>query len=490
MARVRRKSAFVCESCGTEHPKWEGRCPSCGEWNSLVEVRQDGAGRHGSGWVGTASRPAQELAQVSTEDLPRLQVSSGEMGRVLGGGIVPGSLALVAGDPGIGKSTILLRLAADTARSTGTTLYVSGEESATQVRMRADRLGLSGQGLLLLESTELDEVLSNLEEIKPVLAVVDSVQTIYDPSLDSAAGSVAQVRECTRSLMAWAKSRNVPVVLTGHVTKGGDIAGPRVLEHMVDVVLYMEGDPISSWRLLRAVKNRFGSTNEVGVFEMTSSGLVDVEDPSKAFLSERRDGAVGSVIVSTMEGSRPMLVEVQALTSPSVLPTPRRVATGIDVNRLLLVCAVLTRRVGMPLGTEDIVVNVTGGIRISEPAADLGVALAIASSLRNAPVDGKLAVVGEVGLTGEVRGVPQLERRVAEAARLGLGRCLVPGRSAEEAGRLGGSEAIPVATVAEALRAAIPRRRSRAPRRGDAQRKENWDIEPDGLARELEDPSP
>jgi DNA repair protein RadA/Sms len=328
--------------------------------------------------------------------------------------------------------------------------------------MRADRIGISGQDLYVLPATDLGEVLSRLDEQSPTLAVVDSIQTIYQDSLSSEPGSVAQIRECTRGLMDWAKNRGVPIVLSGHVTKGGDIAGPRVLEHMVDVVLYMEGDPVSSWRLLRTTKNRFGSTNEVGVFEMTGGGLIDVEDPSKAFLSGRRGGAVGSIIVSTLEGTRPLLVEIQALTSPSVLPTPRRVATGIDFNRLLLVCAVLSRRVGMPLSNQDIIVNVTGGLRIGEPAADLGLALAIASSLRDVPLDPAVAAIGEVGLSGEVRMVPQLERRVREVRRLGLKRCLVPGDAGNEVGSQDGLEAIPVLSLAEAVSASIPRQRRRS----------------------------
>ena len=384
---------------------------------------------------------------------------------MLGGGIVPGSLILIAGDPGIGKSTLLLRLAADVSSTRGKTLYVTGEESAAQVKMRADRIGVSGQDLYVLPATHMDEVMGRLDEQSPALAVVDSIQTLYQDSISSEPGSVAQIRECTRVLMEWAKSRNVPIILSGHVTKGGDIAGPRVLEHMVDVVLYMEGDPVSSWRLLRTNKNRFGSTNEVGVFEMTGGGLIDVEDPSEAFVSGRRGGAIGSVIVSTLEGSRPLLVEIQALTNPSALPTPRRVATGLDFNRLLLVCAVLTRRVGMPLSNQDIIVNVTGGLRLTEPAADLGLALAIASSLRDAPLDLEVAAIGEVGLSGEIRRVPQLERRVQEVGRLGLKRCLVPGNAGDDAGTQDGLETIPVLSLAEAVSSCIPRQRGRSDRK-------------------------
>lgn len=424
MAKTRK--AYVCDSCGNESPKWEGRCPACGEWNTLGEVPvESGSGRQ-KGWSISPATPPLELSEVSTEHLPRLPASSEELNRVLGGGVVPGSVTLVAGDPGIGKSTLLLRLASDIAGAGGKVLYITGEESMAQVKMRADRLSIPGQGLFLLQSTALGQVMQYLDDSRPSLAIIDSIQTLYDDSLPSGAGSVAQIRECTRALTEWAKTNGVPVVLTGHVTKGGEIAGPRVLEHMVDVVLYLEGDPLSSWRLLRTIKNRFGATNEVGVFSMEEQGLVDVRDPSRAFLSERRSGAIGSVVVATLEGTRPLLVEVQALTSPSMLPAPRRVATGVDLNRLLLVCAVLTRRARMSLADQDVIVNVTGGLKIGEPAADLGMALAIASSLRNTPVASDLAAIGELGLSGELRAVPQLPRRVAEAGRLGLARCLVP----------------------------------------------------------------
>ena len=467
MAKSRAKTIFVCDSCGNESPKWEGRCPSCGEWNTLVEHRPErGEARNGS-WAGVGALPAQELSQVAIEGQPRLQLASGEVARVLGGGIVPGSVIVVAGDPGIGKSTLLLSVAADIATTVGQTLYVTGEESIAQVKMRANRLGVSGRRLILLQTTALDEVMSHLDKLRPVLGVVDSIQTVYDSSLASTAGSVAQIRQCTSTLMGWAKAKGVPLILTGHVTKGGDIAGPRVLEHMVDAVLYMEGDPISSWRLLRAAKNRFGSTNEVGVFEMAESGLIEVEDPSSTFLAERRPGAVGSVVVSTLEGSRPILAEVQALTSPSLLPTPRRVATGIDFNRLLLVCAVLSRRFGISLANQDVMVNVAGGLKIGEPAADLGVALAIASSLRSVPVSPQLAAVGEVGLSGEIRGVPQIQRRLAEVARLGLQKCLIPAiseGSVQDAPA--GLTTTPVATLGEAVLASLPK--AKRPSRGDS----------------------
>lgn len=457
MSGAKGKTVFVCDACGYEAAKWEGRCPSCEQWNTLAETRRNTTRKHTSSWLKNSNGAAVELAEVSTQDVSRLRLSSSEMNRALGGGVVPGSLILIAGDPGIGKSTLLLRVAMDVADTKGPALYVAGEESASQVKLRAERLGISGSNLYLLPSTDLEEVLANLDVHNPTLVVVDSIQTMFDSSLPSGIGSVAQIRECTRRLMEWAKARNVAMILTGHVTKGGDIAGPRVLEHMVDVVLYMEGDPISSWRLLRTIKNRFGSTNEVGVFEMTGQGLLDVEDPSRSFLAERREGAIGSVIVAAIEGSRPLLVEVQALTSPSFLPTPRRVATGIDVNRLHLVCAVLTRRAGISLANQDIVVNVTGGLKITEPAADLGLALAIASNIRNLPVDAGVAAIGELGLSGEVRRVMQLDRRVDEVARLGLKRCLVPGGTNRERSFDAGFETIHTNSVSQAINLSIPK---------------------------------
>ena len=455
--RAKGKSVYLCDACGNESLRWEGRCRACGQWNALVEVPAARTEGRRDNWTGAASSQPQELSDVSTKGTPRLCLSSGEFNRVLGGGIVPGSLTLIAGDPGIGKSTLLLRLAADVSSGEGKTLYISGEESAAQVKLRAERMGISGRDLYLLPVTSLTEMLARLEEYRPALAVVDSIQTAYDDSISAEAGSVAQIRACTRGLMEWAKSSNVPIILSGHVTKGGDIAGPRVMEHMVDVVLYMEGESVSAWRLLRTIKNRFGSTNEVGILEMTDAGLVDVDDPSMAFLAERRTGAVGSVIVSTLEGSRPLLVEVQALSSPSVLPTPRRVASGIDFNRLLLVCAVLTRQLGISMANQDIVVNVTGGLRVSEPAADLGVALAIASSVRNVPVDPGFAAIGELGLSGEIRMVPQLDRRIREVERLGLKHCVAPGKAGDRTASRKGAMTVVVDNLVEAVDACIPR---------------------------------
>ena len=460
MARpTKNRANFVCDACGNETPRWEGRCPSCGEWNTLSEMPVASPGPRRAIWTGSSGPEVVRLADISTRESPRIRFSSPEVNRVLGGGIVPGSLTLVAGDPGIGKSTLLLGLAGE-AGAAGTALYATGEESAAQIKMRADRMGVHSDGLYLLAAGSLEQLMANIDSLHPVLVVVDSIQTAHDEAVISEPGSVAQIRECTRALMGRAKATGLPVMISGHVTKSGDIAGPRVMEHMVDVVLQLEGDPVSSWRILRSVKNRFGSTNEVGVFEMTGRGLEDVEDPSAAFISERPTEAPGSVVVATLEGSRPLLVEIQALTSPAVLPAPRRVASGLDFNRMLLVCAVLGRRAGVSLSGQDIVVNVAGGLHVSEPAADLGVALCIASSTRDIPLSRGLAAVGEVGLSGEVRSVPQLDRRIQEAVRLGLTRLIVPGKERQKPTRNDSLEVVPVSSLRQALQVAMGRRRA------------------------------
>ena len=387
-----------------------------------------------------------------------------EFNRVLGGGVVSGSMVLIGGDPGIGKSTLLLQVSALIAQAQGKVVYVSGEETMPQIKLRSKRLGVTGEKLYLLAETDLEIILNQIEQLQPSLVVIDSIQAVYLPELDTGSGSITQVRECTLRLMHWAKLNGVPVFIAGHVTKDGAIAGPRVLEHIVDVVLYLEGEPFSAYRLLRGVKNRFGSTNEVGVFEMKAQGLVEVDNPSLAFLSQRGDETIGSVVVPTLEGSRPLLVEIQALTNPTSFGLPRRTANGVDFGRLLLVTAVLSRRVGLKLGSQDIISNVTGGIRIGEPAADLGIALAIASSFRDVGVDPELVAVGEVGLSGELRAVSQLDRRVDEAARLGFKRCLVPKIGARISPAPKDIKLIPVGTLREAIGVGLVRgkRRSKA----------------------------
>lgn len=451
MAR-KSQNIFLCDSCGAESSRWEGRCSKCGDWNTLKEFNAARLGGSGRTWAGLSGTEAVRLGEVRGENQPRLTFRSAELTRVLGGGMVRGSVILLAGDPGIGKSTLLLDVASDAVQG-GEALYVTGEESPEQVKLRADRLGVDADGLYLLPTTSLSEILAQVERLKPALVIVDSIQTVFDEELSSEAGSTSQIRECARQLTQWAKSSGASVILAGHVTKSGDIAGPRVLEHVVDVVLHIEGDPISSFRLLRAIKNRFGSTNEVGVFEMTEQGMRDVPDPSAHMLALHVSGSVGSVIVPSVEGSRAVLVEVQALTNPSLLPTPRRVASGVDYNRMLLICAVLTRRAGISLASQDVIVNATGGMRVSDPAADLGIALAIVSSARNAPLGHRLAAVGEMGLSGEVRPVSQLQRRVQEAERLGIETCIVPRTRGADFGSILNSDidVAPVTTLREAI---------------------------------------
>jgi len=445
------RTIFVCQHCGKESLKWLGRCPNCHEWNSFVETKVPAATPSD---ISALENLPQELSQVVTDVSDRFPLPLAEFNRVLGGGLVSGSLVLIGGDPGIGKSTLLLQVSALVAQARGKVAYVSGEETLPQIRLRAERLGITGERLYLLAETDLHVILSHLEQLAPSLAVIDSIQAVYLPELDTAAGSITQVRECTLRLMHWAKPNAVPIFIAGHVTKDGAIAGPRVLEHIVDVVLYLEGEPFSAYRLLRGVKNRFGSTNEVGVFEMREQGLIEVDNPSKAFLSQRWGEAIGSTVVPTLEGSRPLLVEIQALTTPTAFGLPRRTANGVDFGRLLLITAVLTKRVGLKLGNQDIIANVTGGLRIGEPAADLGIALSIASSFRDVAVDPSLVAVGEVGLSGELRAVSQLDRRVAEAARLGFERCLVPKTSARISAPKD-IELIPVSTLREAIRVGL-----------------------------------
>ena len=451
-----RKNVFICQQCGNESARWFGRCPQCDAWNSLVETlpAPESASR-GLGAPTPGGAKPESLARVSSADYPRLQVPIGEFNRVLGGGIVPGSLVLIGGDPGIGKSTLLLQVSALLADGDRSVLYVSGEESVQQLRMRADRLGAARERLFVLAETNLEQIAQQVQALRPGLVIIDSIQAMYLDELESSAGSIGQLRECTARFMRLAKTSHIPIFLVGHVTKEGAIAGPRVLEHIVDTVLYLEGERFHSYRLLRAVKNRFGSTNEVGVFEMRGEGLVEVRNPSEAFLAERSAGATGSAVVVTLEGTRALLVEVQALTTTTNFGLPRRTANGIENSRLLMLTAVLTKRVGLALGNQDIYVNVVGGLKIGEPAADVGVALAIASSFRERPVPPDLTAIGEVGLTGELRSVGQVERRLVEAANLGFKRCLLPAALTRRPLQSNGVELLGVASLSEALAVAL-----------------------------------
>jgi len=460
MARPRTR--YVCQTCGATQSGWMGRCPECGEWNTLVEtvVEAPEQGAPATGRVLVRNKP-QPLSEISVQPDEHLPVPMEELSRVLGGGIVPGSVTLVSGDPGIGKSTLLLQLAALLCVGSRRILYVSGEESVQQVHLRARRLGIQSPQLYLSAETSLDQILGQIEDLHPVMAVVDSIQAVHMEALASSAGSVSQVRECAVALAHLAKTLNVAIFIVGHVTKAGSIAGPRVLEHVVDTVLYLEGERFHSYRLLRSVKNRFGSTDEVGVFEMREDGMVQVLNPSEVFLAERLEHATGSAIAITMEGTRPILVEVQALVSPSNLAYPRRTGNGVDINRLLLLTAVLTRRAGLSLNDQDIFVNVVGGLHVHEPAIDLAVALAIASAYYGRPLLEDLAVFGEVGLAGELRSVSHVERRLREAAKLGFTRVLMPRLKDErtpsrrDAG-VADAQRIMARTVIEAIDRALP----------------------------------
>jgi len=450
----KKTTVYVCQQCGATSPGYLGKCPACSSWQSMVETIEPRAAKTVPGGFRSTAQPVR-LNDVSLAKSERLLTRIGEFDRVLGGGLVPGSLALIGGDPGIGKSTIVLQAAAEVATEASPVLYTTGEESIQQIRLRADRLGLASKNIVLLAESDLGSVLEAAERLEPSLLIVDSIQTAVAPELESTAGSVGQVRECAARIIQWAKPRQLPVIIVGHVTKEGAIAGPRVLEHMVDTVLYLEGERFQQFRILRAVKNRFGSTDEVGVFEMTGAGLSEVENPSQTFLQQRVLNAPGSVVTVTIEGSRPILVEMQALTSPTVYGLPKRSANGLDTGRLQLLVAVLQKRLGVTLGTQDIFANVVGGLRINEPGSDLAAALAIVSSFRDTNFDPATVALGEIGLSGEIRSVGQLDRRLAEASRLGFSRALVPKHGAIAGQSTNGMKVVPVSTLAEAVRAAF-----------------------------------
>ncbi len=454
------KARYVvrCQQCGYLSPKWMGRCPDCGGWNTMVEEPLDDSSTVFK-WKSSPQTP-QQITTIPTLGEERYTTGIPEFDRVLGGGIVPGSLILIGGEPGVGKSTLLLQSSSNVAQTVGLVLLVSGEESSRQIRMRAERLGTLSENLYILPETDMERIRGEIEALNPVLLVIDSIQTMFHPDVPSAPGSVSQVRECTTYLLQIAKSKGLPAFLVGHVTKEGSIAGPRVLEHIVDTVLYFEGETQQSYRIIRAVKNRYGSTNEIGVFEMTNSGLREITDPSALFLTQRTADVSGSVVVATMEGTRPLLVELQALVTPSYLTIPRRLSTGLDFNRLTLSLAVLERRVGLRLENQDVYVNVAGGVRITEPGVDLGMILAVASARKNVTIPSDVVVFGEVGLTGEVRFVSHVERRLKESTKLGFKRAILPhsvpkdstpGGPRESEGVHGDMEIFPVETVKQAL---------------------------------------
>jgi len=445
---------FVCTDCGGESLRWAGQCPHCQAWNTLQEfqVRKAAAGRGNAKSKAGTSKPI-ALSEIASDGAPRRALAWDELNRVLGGGIVPGSLVLVGGEPGVGKSTLLMHAAAQVAKGGGRVLYVSGEESAQQIRMRAQRLGALESGIFLLAENDLDAICESITAEPPLLAIIDSIQTVTDAGFEGGAGSVTQVRESAGRLMRLAKEIGVPIFLVGHVTKDGSIAGPRVLEHIVDTVLYLEGDRRQELRILRAMKNRFGSAEEIGVFAMGEAGLEEVSDPSAALLGSAAISSPGTAIVAALEGTRPLLVEIQSLVNKNDNSMVRRIANGIDINRLHMILAVLEKRLDHKFGNSDVFVSVAGGIRVTEPAADLGLALSIVSNQNNRPLPDGLVVIGELGLTGEVRRVGQLERRLQEAARHGFTSALIP--AGVKAGRPSGLDVVEVRTLAEAASAAF-----------------------------------
>ncbi|WAA09457.1 DNA repair protein RadA [Fervidibacillus albus] len=457
---VKVKSKFICQSCGYESPKWMGRCPNCNEWNTLTEEIAEIKGNRRAFYNGAnlnekEKRKPVPLSKVESIEETRLSTDSKELNRVLGGGIVRGSLVLIGGDPGIGKSTLLLQVSHQLANKDLTVLYISGEESIKQTKLRADRLGTTSDRLYVLAETNLLIIEEAIREIKPDFTVVDSIQTIFHPDITSAPGSVSQVRESTSELMRIAKTNGIPIFIVGHVTKEGNIAGPRLLEHMVDTVLYFEGERHHAYRILRAVKNRFGSTNELGIFEMKETGLEEVHNPSQIFLEERMKGASGSTVVASMEGTRPILVEIQALISPTTFGNPRRMATGIDHNRVSLLMAVLEKRVGFLLQNQDAYLKAAGGVKLDEPAIDLAIAISIASSFRDQPTKATDCFIGEVGLTGEIRRVSRIEQRVKEAEKLGFQRVFLPYNNLGSWCDSSPIQLVGVSTIDEALKVAL-----------------------------------
>lgn len=453
MAKV--KTRYVCQNCGYVSPRYLGRCPNCSEWNTLVEeVEQKSAAVKATPRVtltGTTNAP-QKIDTIKISQTPRVDTKNGELNRVLGGGVVPGSMVLIGGDPGIGKSTLLLQVSGSLSDQGGKLLYVSGEESANQIKMRAQRLGVSGSEFYLYPETDMGSILQNIEDLKPDYVIIDSVQTMQMPEVTSAVGSVAQIREVTAALMQVAKTNGITIFIVGHVTKGGAIAGPKILEHMVDTVLYFEGDMHRTYRILRAVKNRFGSTNEIGVFEMRDGGLVEVPNPSEIFLEERLSGATGSAVVVSMEGTRPILAEIQALVTPTAFGNAKRTTTGLDHNRVSLIMAVLEKRAGLLLQNQDAYLKAAGGVKLDEPAIDLAIAMSLVSSYRDQQTAPDDCFIGELGLTGEIRRVTRIDQRIAEAAKLGFKRIFIPQNNLNGLELPTNIDVVGVKTISEALR--------------------------------------
>ncbi|MDE3018792.1 MAG: DNA repair protein RadA [Nitrospirota bacterium] len=452
---MRAKTSFLCQACGHQAPRWLGRCPDCGRWNSLKEERLPATGPGRLGNPGGAGSKATPIGEIEIVGEDRLLTGIGELDRVLGGGVIPGSVILIGGDPGIGKTTLLLQALPKLAQAGEKVLYVSGEESPRQIKMRAQRLAVDDPALFILAETSLETIFKSIQELQPTVVVVDSIQTVYTDQMTSAPGSISQVQEVAGQLMGFAKRGSVPVFIIGHVTKEGAIAGPRLLEHIVDTVLYFEGDRGHAYRILRAVKNRFGSTNEIGVFTMKDAGLEEVGNPSELFLAERPERSTGSVVVSSLEGSRPILVELQALVSSTNYAMPKRMANGVELNRVSLLLAVMEKRLGLHFSGQDVYVNVVGGLQIDEPAVDMGIALAVTSSLRERPIDHRTVVLGELGLGGEVRAISQVDLRLREAAKMGFRRCLLPERNLAKLEPVEEMELVGIREIGDALDAAF-----------------------------------
>ncbi|HCQ5728614.1 TPA: DNA repair protein RadA [Clostridioides difficile] len=455
MAKI--KTKYVCQSCGYETAKWLGKCPECTKWNTFVEEIDQKSTKKEVFIIDKSSSKPVSINSIESKEEERFTTDINELDRVLGGGIVKGSLVLVGGDPGIGKSTLLIQVSSNVANLGKTVLYITGEESESQIKMRAKRLGINSEKLYIFAENNLSIIESYLESVNPELIILDSIQTVFSPEISSAPGTVSQIKEGTSKFMKISKKMGISTFIVGHVTKEGSLAGPKLLEHMVDTVLYFEGERYNTYRLVRAVKNRFGSTNELGVFEMRDLGLVELDNPSKILISEKPKDVAGSVIISTLEGTRPMLLELQALVSPTSFGIPKRTSTGVDYNRVGMLLAVLEKRVGLQIQNQDVYINIVGGIKINEPSIDLGIAISVASSFRNIPIDEDIAVTGEVGLTGEVRAVSFIEKRIAECKKLGFKKIVVPRSNYDVVKETKGIEIWPVDNLRQAINIVLGR---------------------------------